>query len=167
MDLSIYRDIIRGLQKNGSLCVLDTDDEALQCGVLAKPFMIKPNEYEMQRLCGKPMNSLEDYCLAARHWVRAGIRLVVVSLGAKGALFANAEEAFHALAPPVKVISKVGAGDSLIGGLLWGLARKVPLREAAKLGIACSSSAVMREAPRLCLKSDIRGLSKRVLIREL
>ena len=112
MDPAIYRGLIRTLQKNGTPCVLDTDDEALQYGVEAKPFMIKPNEYEMQRLCGKSLSSPEDYLLAARHWVRAGIGLVVVSLGPKGALFANAEEAFHALAPRVEVTSKVGAGDS-------------------------------------------------------
>ena len=166
MEFSVYRDLIHTLQKNGSPCVLDTDDEALRYGVQAKPFMIKPNEYEMQRLCGKPLGSLEDYLSAARTWVRAGIGLVVVSLGAKGALFVNDEEVFHALAPKVKVRSKVGAGDSIIGGLLWGLTRKMPLQDAAKLGIACSSSAVMRESPRLCLKSDIRGLIRRVVIRQ-
>ena len=167
MKASVYRDMIHALQKNGTPCVLDTDNEALKVGVQAKPFMIKPNEYEMQRLCGRRLKSLSDYLSAARHWVRSGVGLVVVSLGPRGALFVSAEEAFHALAPKVTVTSKVGAGDSLIGGLVWGLYQKRPLRQAAAMGIACSSSAVIREASRLCLKSDLPALLKKVLIREL
>ena len=164
---SVYRQLIRRLQKNGTPCVLDTDGEALKLGVEARPFMIKPNEYEMQRLCGRPLKSMEDYLLAARHWVRAGVGLVVVSLGAKGALFADAGQLFHASSPAVEVRSNVGAGDSLIGGVLWGLRRKMTLAEAARWGIAASCSAILREAPRLCLKSDIPGLLRRVKVREL
>ena len=167
MKHSVYRDLVTALQKNGTPCILDTDNEPLECGVEAKPFMIKPNEYEMQRLCGKKLESLQDYTLSAKHWVQKGIELVVVSLAARGALFVTRDDAFHALAPKVKVISNVGAGDCLIGGVIYGLTQKMSLRDAAKLGIAASSSAVMREAPRLCLKSDIKTLVRRVIIRTL
>ena len=167
MKPAIYRDLVRALQKNGSPCILDTDNEALEKGVQAKPYMIKPNEYEIERLSGKSLKSLGDYLLAARHWVRSGIRLVVVSLGPRGALFVANEQAFHASAPKVTVTSKVGAGDSLIAGVAWGLCQNRTLKEAAKLGIAASSSAVMREAPRLCLKKDIPGLMNRVIIHDM
>ena len=165
---TVYRRLVQRLQKNGTPCVLDTDDQALKYGVEARPFMIKPNEYEMQRLCGRRLRSLEDYVLSARHWVRQGIGLVVVSLGDKGALFADARQVFHAEPPRgIEAHSKVGAGDSLIGGVLLGLTRKMELKEAARWGIAAASSAVMREAPRLCRKSDIPGLIRKVKIRHL
>lgn len=165
MKASAYRDLIWALQKNGTPCILDTDNEGLRLGIEAIPYMIKPNEYEMERLWGKPLRALTDYLVAAENFVRRGIELVVVSLGAKGALFVTKKEVFHASAPRVKVKSKVGAGDSLIGGVVWGLHQKIRLEEAAKIGIAASSSAVMREARRLCLKSDIRTLARRVKIR--
>ena len=167
MSPGTYRRLIRVLQKNGTRCILDTDNEALKQGVEAKPFMIKPNEYEMQRLCGKSVRSVQEYLLAARRLVRQGVQVVIVSLGAKGALFVTSEEAFHSVAPAVEVRSKVGAGDSLIGGVAWGLHRKMSLRDAAKLGVAASSSAVMRGAPRLCLKSDLKNLVERVEIRQM
>ena len=56
---------------------------------------------------------------------------------------------------------------ALIGGFLLGLARNLTLKEAARLGVAASTSAVMREAPRLCLRRDIPGLIQRVAIRDL
>ena len=167
MKPSVYRDFVRALQKNGTPCVMDTDNEALTLGVEAKPFMIKPNEYEIERLCGRKLRSIQDYLSAARQQVRAGIGLVIVSLGPKGAIFATQKETFHALAPRVPVKSKVGAGDSLIGGVLWALCRRRSLEEAAKLGVAASTSAVMREAPRLCLKGDIKNLIRKIRIRHL
>lgn len=160
-----YAKLVRCLQAtNGVPCILDTDDEALQKGVEARPFMIKPNEYEMQRLMGKKFTSTEDYIPAARKLVRRGIKIVIVSLGRKGALFVNDKEVFHAAGLRVSEKSKVGAGDSLIGGVALGLMRKMTLREAAKLGIAASASAVMREAPRLCRRQDIARLIQKVII---
>ena len=163
-----YRKMIRALQKNGGgACVLDADDEALRLGVRAGPFMIKPNEYEIERLLGKKLRTVGGYLGAARALVKRGIRNVVVSLGAKGALFVNAREAYHVLTPRVSVKSRVGAGDCLIGGFLLGLERRMSFRQAARLGVAGSTSAVMREAPRLCLKEDIRPLLGRIRIRVL
>ena len=167
MKASTYRDFISSLQRNGVPCLLDTDNEALRSGIKAKPFIIKPNEYEMERLMKRRLKSLGDYLNAARFLVRQGVRIVIVSLGARGALFVTQKQSFHVLTPKVAAKSKVGAGDSLIGGFLLGLHQKLNLKEAARLGVAASTSAVMREAPRLCLKSDMRAILPRVVIREL
>ncbi len=168
MDPGAYARLIRCLQsQGGALCVLDTDDEALKKGIEAKPFMIKPNEYEMQRLFGRKFKTVKDYIPAAKSLVQKGIKIVIVSLGERGALFVTRNEVFHALGIRVPVKSKVGAGDSLIGGVVLALARKKSLQEAARLGIAASTSAVMREAPRLCRHEDISKLINRVVIRSL
>jgi 1-phosphofructokinase len=164
---TVYRDMIMRLQRCGTPCVLDTDNEALVEGLNAKPFMIKPNEFEMQRLTGKKLATLHDYLTEARSLVRFGIGLVVVSLGSKGALFVDTKQSLHLNAPKVKVRSHVGAGDSLIGGLLLGLQRKMKLQDAAKWGIAASTSAVMREAPRLCHREDIPNLMRRIMVKNL
>ncbi len=165
MKSSTYRDFIWVLQKNGTPCILDTDNDSLKLGIDAVPYMIKPNEHEMERLWGSRLSSMASYLTAAESVVHQGVKLVIVSLGAKGALFVSPKKVFHAQAPHVKVKSKVGAGDSLIGGVVWALSQKASLEEAARVGIAASSSAVMRAAARLCLKSDIRTLAGRVKIR--
>ena len=167
MNEDTYKKFILTLQKSGTPCVLDTDNEALRLGVEAKPFMIKPNEYEMERLFRRRMKSQREYLEAAKSLVERGIRVVVVSLAKRGALFVTREEAFYVSTPQVAVRSHLGAGDSLIGGFLLGLRKRMSLREAARLGVAASTSAVMREAPRLCLKSDIPRLLPRIAIRPL
>ncbi len=167
MKAATYRDFIHVLQRQGVRCILDTDNEALKLGLEAEPFMIKPNEFEMQRLVGRRLSTVREYLSAARHLADRGVGVVVVSLGSRGALFVTLNDAFHVLTPKVSVKSKVGAGDSLIGGFALGLVKGHSLRDAARLGIAASTSAVMREAPRLCLRSDIAGLMPRIHIREL
>ena len=59
-------------------CILDTDDDALTLGVEARPFMIKPNEYEMERLSGRSLRTVGDYLAQARRFNRKGIAVVVV-----------------------------------------------------------------------------------------
>ena len=167
MDIRVYRQLILKLEKNGGACVLDTDDDALKFGIEATPFMIKPNEFEMHRLVGKKLHALREYKEASRGLIKKGIQVVIVSLGSKGALFVTQRDSFHVPAPKVTVKSKVGAGDSLIGGVCLGLVRGKSLREAARLGIAASTSAVMREAPRLCLKSDIPSLLPKIKVKEV
>ena len=153
-----YRRLIRALQENGTPCILVADNESLEAGVRARPFMIKPNEFEIQRLLKRRMDSIADYHRAAKELVGRGIRIVVVSLGPRGALFVTAAESFHVTTPKVRVKSKVGAGDSLIGGFALGLYRKRPLGEAARLGVAASTSAVLTEGTRLCRRADIPKL---------
>ena len=162
-----YRELIEALEAKGASCVLDADNRPLKEGLKAKPFMIKPNEFEMQRLCGRKLHSVRQYAREAGKIVRRGIRIVVVSLGPKGALFVSEEEALHIVPPDVEVRSQLGAGDSLIGGFLRGLQGKRTLTEASRLGVAASVSAVLRGGPRLCRRADIPGILKRLRVRKI
>lgn len=118
----MYGTLIKSLQQDGIRCVLDADDEALQFGVEAKPFLIKPNEHEMTRLVNRSLEGIEQYAGAARELVlERGIEIVVVSLGKKGMIVATRERLFHVSSPDVKPRSKMGAGDSTVAGIVYGL----------------------------------------------
>lgn len=159
---TVYRDIIRRLQAAGTPCILDTDNEALKFGIEANPFMIKPNEFEMQRLVGRKLHSIQDYAKCAKRISDKGIRIVVVSLGSRGALFVTRSQAIHVTTPRVRVKNKVGAGDSLIGGFALGLHRGLSFEEAAQLGVAASTSAIMTGGSSYCCRSDIPKILPRL-----
>lgn len=162
-----YKEIILALQRCCAPCILDTDNEALKFGIEAKPFMIKPNEYEMQRLTNLNLKTIPQYLRAAKAVLEKGVKIVVVSLGKQGALFVTPNDAFHVLSPAVPVRSKVGAGDSLIGGFALALFHRKTLREAARFAIAASASAVMTKGTKLCRREDIPRLLPRVKIKNL
>jgi 1-phosphofructokinase len=167
MPHTTYRHLVTVLQKLGTPCILDADNEALEKGIQAKPFMIKPNEHEIERLMRRKFTDLKEYEKAARDLNHRGVEIVIVSLGERGAIFVRKKTSFYIPGIKVPVKSKVGAGDSLIGGMALGLAKGWSLERAAALGVAASASAVMREAPRLCLRSDIPKLLKRIVIKRL
>ncbi|MFH1995567.1 MAG: 1-phosphofructokinase [Candidatus Omnitrophota bacterium] len=153
-----YKTIIEHLRKRGEKCALDADGEALHLGIEAVPFMIKPNEYELERLIGKPIGNDNEIAKAATELCDSGIEIVIVSLGKKGAVVATKDQAFKLESPSVEAKSKVGAGDSLIGGLLTALEKGWDIEKAARYGVAAGTAAVLTEGTRLCLREDVERL---------
>ena len=83
---------------------------------------------------------------------------VVVSLGAGGALLITHDGATRLRAPTVRVQSRVGAGDSMVGGIVHGLLQGKSFVDAARLGIAAGSATVMSEGTQLCRREDVDRL---------
>ena len=89
-----------------------------------------PNETEAEALTGLPVTNLEEARVCARHLIGEGFRNVVITLGANGALAANAEGEEHIPSHPVEPVDTTGAGDAFIGSFAYFLAGGQPEREA-------------------------------------
>ncbi len=161
----IYRSLIETLADKR--CILDVGGAVLAEGVKAKPFLIKPNHHELAATVGRELHTLEDIRQAAQTFVDAGVRHVVVSLGGDGALYVGEAGCFHVPAIPVEVYSTVGAGDALVGGLLYGLVKHGDMREALMAGAAAGTASVMTEGTQLIIPDDFMRLLPQVQIREL
>jgi 6-phosphofructokinase 2 len=64
----------------------------------------------------------------------------------------------HIPAPPVQKRSTVGAGDSMVAGMVWGLSQGKTAREMAQLGVACGSAATLNQGTELFVKEDVLRL---------
>ena len=159
-----YRELIRAIN---TPCILDVGGEALRLGVDAKPFLIKPNHHELAATVGRELHTLEDIRGAAQSFVDRGVRHVVVSLGKNGALYVGEESCFYAPEIPVEVKSTVGAGDALVGGLLYGLVKHGSMREAFRAGAAAGTASVMTEGTQLIIPDDFMRLLSQVQLQEL
>ena len=148
-------------------CILDVGGEALRLGVEAKPFLIKPNHHELAATIGHELHTMEDIRAAAQSFVDRGVRHVVVSLGKDGALYVGEEGCFYAPEIPVEVKSTVGAGDALVGGLLYGLVTGGSMREGFRAGAAAGTASVMTEGTQLIIPDDFMRLIQQVQIQEL
>ena len=150
----------------GCRVVLDTSGPALAAGIAAGPHLVKPNRNELAALTGAPVDDLADLVAAARRLVADhGVGAVVVSLGAAGALACDATGGWLATAPPVRVRSAVGAGDSMVGGLVVALDRGDPLPDALRLGVAAGTAAVLTDGTQLCRAADVARLRPTVTVR--
>ena len=101
--------------------VFDSSRDALVAGLKAKPWLIKPNDKELEMFVGRKLSTLAEIKVAAMELIDEGIENVVISLGSKGALWVTKHEAWLAKPPKCQVVSTVGAGDSMVGGLMYGL----------------------------------------------
>lgn len=160
-----YRELIRLL--GGDRCILDVGGRELMLGLEAKPFLVKPNHHELAAALGSEMHTLEDIRRGAGALRDAGAQNVLVSMGKDGALLVSGEGSFFAPEVPVEVHSTVGAGDALVGGLLYGLAERGSLQEAFRCAVAAGTASVMTEGTQLVVPENFRSILGRVSIRRL
>lgn len=134
-------ELLRAAQAAGVPALLDTGGEALRRGLAeGRPRMIKPNAAELGALLGaEPQGPAEAAEAAGELAARHGAT-VVVSLGADGAVAADATGRLHARTPQVSAISPVGSGDCAVAGLARGLARGLPLAEALADAVAAGAA---------------------------
>jgi 1-phosphofructokinase family hexose kinase len=163
-----YRRLVLRLARLGALTVLDSSGEGFREGVKARPWLIKPNREEAEELLGRRLSRRSEAVEAAAHLARQQAQVVILSMGADGAVLAARDHPRVLLAEPpaVKARSTVGAGDSLVAGFVieWIRSRSYP--EALRLGTACGAAAAMTSGTELCHRRDVLRLRPRVRIRE-
>jgi 1-phosphofructokinase len=130
------------LLSRGVLVAADQDGAQLHAMISSHPSLIKPNEHELQELLHLPDTEIPTLCGAARSLVEGGIARVIVSLGEKGALFADGEGILFAEGVRVHAVSTVGAGDALTAGLLHAINHDFSREEAARFAIATATAKV-------------------------
>ena len=148
---SILSDHVAG---QGSRLIVDTSGQALR-HLSEQPrdslYVLRMNGEEGEELAGKALPTREDTAAFASGLIERGVaRIVIVARGADGSVMATPDGAWHGVSPPAPVVSKVGAGDSFVGGFTLALARDEPVDECLRLGVAAASAATMSEATRLC-----------------
>jgi 6-phosphofructokinase 2 len=152
-----YQEVGRLAQRCGARFVLDTSGPALRAA--GKVDLLKPSLRELQDLAGIEIGSQRDQEEAARRIVAEGrAEILVLSLGSEGALLATAAGTERFAAIPVEARSTVGAGDSMLAGIVLALTRGFSLREAVRYGIAAGAAALLGSGTQLCRRADVDRL---------
>jgi 1-phosphofructokinase len=157
-------DLIKRLHTFNRAIALDVSGPALAAGLTAQPSLVKPNIDELRQITLLDHDGLESASLAARRLNQMGIRLAIVSMGARGAIFSDGTTLLHALPPPVTVRSTVGAGDAMVAGTIAGLVEGLSLTEVAQLATAFSLAALGSIGAHLLPRAELRALAARVTV---
>ena len=135
--------------------IADTSGAALKEVVAVGLFMIKPNQGELSSLYGEDNLSADSLLTAARSIIQQhGTEAIVISLGAAGAFLVTAEEHFQVKPPTVTVQSTVGAGDSMVAGMIWALSQNWDWHSVLRYGVAAGTAATLNRGTELCQKAD-------------
>ncbi len=165
--ISTYADWTRLINSIGAKAFVDADRESLRLATEAIPYAIKPNEHELAQLCGSHLNSTTELQKEGMRYVELGIRLVVVSMGPRGALFLTEAERWHSPGLYVNVKSTVGAGDAMMAALAYGEDAGLSLHETAKISIALSAASVMQTGTQSADPADVKNLLARVQLNKI
>lgn len=163
----IYRRLIDEVKKRGIKTVLDSDEEWLEEGIKAKPYLIKPNVHEAQELLETELKSEAAIIEAARTLVGQGIRVAAISRGKEGLIVATSQKTVKAVPPRVEIRSTVGAGDSAVAGLVLKLSQGHGIEEACRWAAAAGTAAALTPGTELCRRADVERLLPQVKVEEL
>lgn len=164
-DVDKLTHLVKQSQANGLRCIIDSSGPALDaCLKLGGLALVKPNQNELSALIGRPLESPDDVYNAASALVKKGAtERVVVSLGPQGALGVDHKGRIQFVPPPVKKMSTVGAGDSMVGAMALKLAAGAELDEMVRYGVAAGTAATLNHGTRLCTREDTQRLYDYIL----
>lgn len=138
-----FADWLAQLGKNGVKVVLDSSNAALTAGLQANPWLVKPNHRELEAWVGHALPTLADIIAAAKKLKAQGIANVIISMGANGSLWLSDDGIIQAQPPKCEnVVSTVGAGDSMVAGLIYGLSKDLSQQDTLAFASAVSAFAV-------------------------
>ena len=159
VDPKFVRKIVRAAKEKGARVIADTSGDALVEVVEEGVFLLKPNIGELARLVGVESLDNESADEAAKELIDGGkAEVVVVSMGPLGAYLVSREHNEQIPAPAVKKLSTVGAGDSMVAGMVSVLAQDGNYSDMVRMGVACGTAATMNPGTGLFKKADAEKL---------
>ena len=137
----IYVKIMQSLENRNIKIVVDATGDLLLSTLPYHPFLIKPNQEELEEIMKRKLNTPEDIIESAYSLIQMGAQNVIVSLGKDGAIMVDENDNIY-IKPTIegKLKSSVGAGDSLVGGFIAGYLKNGNYEDALELGIAAGTA---------------------------
>jgi 6-phosphofructokinase 2 len=161
--LNIYCELSKISKSKNAKFIVDTSGEALKYAVNEDVYLLKPNLEELGILLETKNLRIENIEDAAKKLIqKKHCEIIVVSLGANGAMLITNDETYAIKPPKVKVKSTIGAGDSMVAGIVFGLSNNLSLKECLQYGIACGTATTMNLGSTLCEKKDVLKLLKKI-----
>ena len=160
---NFYQKIAEIAKESYIKVIVDTSGEALKKVLETGVYLIKPNIGELAKLVGVERLELSEIEIAARKLIEnKSAEIVVVSLGAAGAILVSTHETHFVKAPKVEKKSTVGAGDSMVGGIVWTLSQNKTLKEVIQMGVCCGTAATMNEGTQLFNVEDVKRMYEKM-----
>lgn len=163
-----FAEWLKSLHAQGLKVVLDTSNQALTEGLKANPWLVKPNKRELEVWAGRKLDTLDEIIQAAQALRAQGIENVIISMGEKGSIWINGEGVLQAEPPRCEnVVSTVGAGDSMVAGLIYGFAQGWDKAQILKFASATSANAVAQSNVGVEDRQVIDNLAQQVRVTEI
>lgn len=164
MNKDIYKEMI-GRLPAGVKVILDTRDEPFKYALEMGVYLTKPNIHELSEFFGKELTSTDEIIEAGEKLRAMGSENVLISMGKDGSMLITANGVYRGNAPTGKLISSVGAGDSMVAGIIYGITGGNSIEDSYKYGIASGSATAFSEG--LTTLTTMESLLKEIKIEKI
>lgn len=165
--VNTYRNIIQNANLTGCKTILDTSGKALEEGIKAAPYMIKPNVQELTSAFAEDMKAGKSLDDIVKMLLNQGIHYICLSAGDRGTYLATSEKILYAKPLDIVVRGVQGAGDSMVAGMCMAILQDKSDEEALAYGIAAAGGSLGHRGTKLCLREDLDRLLPLVEIQEV
>jgi 6-phosphofructokinase 2 len=162
-----YAQLIKMARKLGVKTLLDTDGDALDAGIVAKPTVVKPNQPEAERLLKTALLTRTHFLQAVERIQKMGAESVILSLGTQGAVGGFDHQMIEVIPPRVDAIAPIGAGDALAAAFVWSMERSGDFRDALRWGVACGTASAQLPGMRFANLSETEEVYQQVDVRQV
>ncbi|AKD04847.1 hexose kinase [Pontibacter korlensis] len=150
-----YAQLAAVAHRKGGRLIVDTSGAALTKAAGEGVYLLKPNLGELAALVGKEkISAMEQEEIAMQVLDEGKCKVLVVSLGPRGAMLASKEGISYVVPPTMPQRSAVGAGDSMVAGMVLCLLQGGSLDDMVRYGVAAGTAATMTPGSELCRKED-------------
>ena len=158
----MYEKVMARLEGKGIRIVVDATKKLLLNVLKYKPFLIKPNNHELEEMFDVTLKTDEEIITYAKKLQEQGAQNVLISMGGDGAILLDEHgQSYRCAAPKGTLVNSVGAGDSMVAGFLTGLAESGgDYRRAFHMGVACGSASAFSE--NLATRAEVEALLKQL-----
>lgn len=159
-----YARLVRLARREGVPAAVDTSGAPLLAALKARPFLVKPNREEAEEVLGIRLDSPANIKEAVRRLHARGVRVVLLSLGRRGAVGSDGKEIWRARPPRILSKNDVGCGDAFLGGFIQARGGGKSLPEALRFAVACGTAGALNSTPGLIHAGDVLRLVKKVTL---
>jgi len=170
VETGFYGEAIRDLKRRGIQTILDSEGEPLRFGTEAEPWLVSPNQPEAEGLVGQELNDAEDFMMALDVIADRGAQNVLITQET-GCVARFREERrarrFRARSPRLEALSAVGAGDTLLAGLIAARLEGLAAEEALAYAVAAGAVSTLQVGAGRFEPRDLARLAAQIQIEEL
>ena len=157
-----YREVLSVIPKD-VIKIVDTETENMNCALSSGDiFMVKPNLRELEQFSGGTLSDKRDIIRASRKYIDKGVKYVLVSLGADGAILTDGSENFYCKSANVAINSTVGAGDSMVAAVCTGLVRGEDMQELLRMSVAAGTASITTSGTNLFYRDKYEEIYSKI-----
>jgi 1-phosphofructokinase len=128
---------------------------------------VKPNIHELEAYFHEKFETHQRVEEATQRLLGMGIEIVIVSMGADGAIVANHQHAYKVDSWDIPIKSTVGAGDSMVGALAYSILKQDSLYEIARITTAAGTITASKSGTQICELDEVQQALVHVTVKQM